>query len=195
MLASLKQHWDVLGKTGSSDTSASSMHFLSLLLHHSPSAWVKNYCIWCNLMDCWTVNMLDSQTAVSPRVKSDGWAGGSRGTYGNDQAWKERAIFCAFVSLTSDHTDAFVCFSFVSLLADVRQRLRPRRTRLINALNFFQVRLQRNTSGGMFQSGRLQYWSKLRESELIGMHLSRLSVASAPSRQGRGSRSERRAGW
>lgn len=38
----------------------------------------------------------------------------------------------------------------------------------------------------MFQSGRLQYWSILRESKLIGMHLSCLSVASAPSRQGRG---------
>lgn len=120
--------------------SASLTHFPSPLLHHPPLAWVKNYCIWCNLMDCWTVNMLDSQTAVLPRVKCDGWAGGSRGTYGNDQAWKERVILCAFVSLTSDHTEAFVCFSFVSLLAAARQRLQPPlRTRLINTLNFLQV--------------------------------------------------------
>lgn len=78
----------------------------------APPVWVKNYCIWCNLMDCWTVNILDSQTAVLPRVKCDGWAGGSGGTYGNDRAWKESVIFCAFVSLTSDHTEAFICFSF-----------------------------------------------------------------------------------
>lgn len=114
MLGSLKQHWNVLGKTGSTDASLPPW---CIFPHRSsttpPPAWVKNYCIWCNLMDCWTVNMLDSLTAVLPRVKCDGWAGGSRGTYGNDQAWKERVILGAFVSLTSDHTEAFVCFSFV----------------------------------------------------------------------------------
>lgn len=115
MLGRLKQHWNVLGKTGSTlPPWCISPRRPSTT---PPPAWVKNYCIWCNLMDCWTVNMLDSQTAVLPRVKCDGWAGGSRGTYGNDQAWKERVILCAFVSLTSDHTEEFVCFSFVSLLA------------------------------------------------------------------------------
>lgn len=43
-----------------------------------PTAWLKNYSIWFNLMDCWTVNMLrPPQTAVllTEWKKCDGWAG------------------------------------------------------------------------------------------------------------------------
>lgn len=76
------------------------------------AAWLWNYCIWCNLMDCWTVNMLRSQTAVLPRVKCDGWLG-VRGTYGNEQPLFDHSN--NFISGNSCLHDLTVCTCFISM--------------------------------------------------------------------------------
>lgn len=83
----------------------------ALLLWHfmppSPSppaeAWLKNYCIWCNLMDCWTVNMLQLQTAVLPRVKCDGWER-EQGGHMEMNGHEGRKKFCFPLFHHSDHT-------------------------------------------------------------------------------------------
>lgn len=99
---------------GLTNTALPPWHFVPPTPPPSPPAWLKNYCIWCNLMDCWTVNMLQPQTAVLPRVKCDGWAGEQGGHMEmTEHERKRNSVRLCFINplTTHRHWVAFIPLS------------------------------------------------------------------------------------
>lgn len=93
----------------STNTALLLWHVLPPAPPSAAAAWVKNYWIRCNLMDCWTVNMLQLQTAVLPRVKCDGWEG-KQGDIWKWPGMEEERNSACFCFITGPHTDGSLPF-------------------------------------------------------------------------------------